>query len=205
MASRVRTGRTLPQPPGQEEEGETRSGAGLGSSRPQPTPGPGVRNAARVPDAPGSESGARPGGWGWSGGGEGGRGRAHGKGGDASLPTLAALQQARAADKGRPRPRHASTHRAAPSPGIQDSSELQSRSACVVVTAAAASRALMGAGGGWGARGAGRAAGSLGPGKAAGCAQSRDWPRGSSMGPRPEPARWADPRAWTPPLTPVQT
>lgn len=127
MASRVRTGRTLPQPPGQEEEGETRSGAGLGSSSPQPTPGPGVRNAARVPDAPGSESGARPGGWGWSGGGEGGRGRAHGKGGDASLPTLAALQQARAADKGRPRPRHASTHRAAPSPGIQDSSELQSR------------------------------------------------------------------------------
>lgn len=66
-------------------------------------------------------------------------------------------------------------------------------------------RALMGAGGGPGARGAGRAGGSLGPGKAAGCAQRRDWPRGSSLGPRPEPARWAEHGAWTPPLTPVQT
>lgn len=58
------------------------------------------------------------------------------EGGDAALPALAALQQAWAADKGLRRPRHASTHRAAPRP-LAGSRTLQS---CGIAVAAAAAR-----------------------------------------------------------------
>lgn len=61
----------------------------------------------------------------WKGGRGGGALR--GGAGDAALPAPAALQQAWAADKGLRRPRHASTHRAAPTPGIQNSAEPRSR------------------------------------------------------------------------------
>lgn len=168
-----------------------RSEAGLDSSRPQLLLGPRAKDAARVLPAHRARAS--------SGLGE-GPVAVPDEGGGAALPALAALQQGPATDKGRRRPRHASTHHAAPAPGIRDSVELRS-GRC---------RRCREAGPQWGSGAAGEPEGRGGLEEAAGPERRRVSPetglaRGCVLGPTPASARWAGQGVWTPPLNPVPT